>query len=148
MNSEQGVSTTYRIVLAILEAIPLPIRAFLFESILLLVWAIDAKHRRIARVNLRIAFPEMGDRGASRIIRRCYVRMGTSAAEFIHLPKMDRAYVQKHFRIEGAHHFAESKARTGLLLRAVTVSATTVAGSKEAPPLASALTDMRLPLLP
>ena len=78
-----------RLFLRILEAVPLPALAWFCESIMLLVYAVDRKHRRIARINLRIAFPEMGDVEADRIIRACYRRMGTSAAEFVHLPKMD-----------------------------------------------------------
>ena len=70
------VITTIRLA----EIIPLPIRAILFEIVMLLVWAIDVKHRKIGRINLRIAFPEMEDRKAARIIRLCYQRMGTAAA--------------------------------------------------------------------
>jgi len=75
---------------------------------MLLVWAVDRRHRRVARINLRIAFPEMGDGEAFRIIRRCYQRMGTSAAEFVHLPRMDDAYIRGHFRVEGAEHVHRS----------------------------------------
>lgn len=98
--SERG----YRALLRILERIPLALRAWIFEGLLLLVWAADRKHRRIGRINLRIAFPGMGEREASRIIRRCYMRMGTAAAEFVEIPRMDRAYVERHFRIEGLEH--------------------------------------------
>jgi len=97
-----------RIFLRVLEAVPLPALAWFCEAVMLLVCAIDRKHRRIARINLRIAFPEMGDAEADRIIRTCYRQMGTSAAEFVHLPKMDAAYVREHFRIEGAEHVRES----------------------------------------
>ena len=101
-------------VLRFFEALPLPVRASLFEAAMLAVWAADAKHRRIARINLRIAFPEMGDREASRIIRLCYVRMGTSAAEFVHIPKMDRAYIADHFVVEGTEHVRRTREELGL----------------------------------
>jgi KDO2-lipid IV(A) lauroyltransferase len=97
-----------RVFLRFLEAVPLPALALFCEAVMLLVYAIDRKHRRIARINLRIAFPDMGDVEAGRIIRACYRRMGTSAAEFVHLPKMDAAYIREHFRIEGAEHVLES----------------------------------------
>ncbi len=103
-----------RAVLRLLEAIPLRVRAALFEGIMFVVWAADAKHRRIARINLRIAFPQMGDREASRIIRLCYVRMGTAAAEFIHIPKMDRAYIAEHFSFVGADHLRRTQDELGL----------------------------------
>jgi Kdo2-lipid IVA lauroyltransferase/acyltransferase len=97
-----------RLVLRLLEAIPLAGLALFCEGVMLLVWAIDRKHRRIARINLRIAFPEMDESEARRIVRRCYQRMGTSAAEFIHIPRMDDRYIREHFRIEGAEHIRES----------------------------------------
>ncbi len=96
------------------EAMSLRVRAALFESVMLAVWAVDAKHRRIARINLRIAFPEMGDREASRIIRLCYVRMGTSAAEFLHIPKMDNAYIGEHFVVEGTDHVRRTSEELGM----------------------------------
>ncbi len=114
MKIEKPLGLRYRLPLRMLEMIPLPIRAFLFEMLLLIVWAADGKHRRIARVNLRIAFPEMDDKEATRIIRRCYVQLGTSAAEFIEIPRMDRAYVEKHFKIEGGDHLLEALAETGV----------------------------------
>ncbi len=103
-----------RFVLRLLEAVPLPWLAVFCEGVMLLVWAVDRKHRDVARVNLAIAFPEMGDEEARRIIRRCYQRMGTSAAEFIYLPKMDEGYVREHFRIEGVEHIRESMVHRGV----------------------------------
>jgi KDO2-lipid IV(A) lauroyltransferase len=97
-----------RLLLRLFEAVPLPLLAAFCETVMLAVWAVDRKHRRIGRVNLRIAFPEMGEAEAARIIRTCYVRMGTSAAEVIHIPKMDAAYVREHFRIEGAEFVRQS----------------------------------------
>lgn len=104
----------YRAVLRLLEGIPLRARAALFEALTGCLWAIDARHRRVARVNLRIAFPEMGDREAARIIRACYLRMGTSAAEFIELPRIGRAYIEKHIRIEGLEHLQTTGRERGL----------------------------------
>jgi len=97
-----------RFVLRLLEAIPISIVAFFLEGVMLIVWAADRKHRRIARINLRIAFPEMADKEAKRIIRYCYQRIGTSAAEFLRLPKMDYRYIQEHVRFEGLEHIEKS----------------------------------------
>lgn len=110
----------YRAALRLMMAVPLPIRAFLFETIMLLVWALDARHRKIGRINLQIAFPGMEDREAARIIRLCYKRMGTSAAEFVHIPKINRAYVEKHFRFEGLEHIERSRRERGLGVLAMT----------------------------
>jgi len=104
----------YRAVIRLLEGIPLRPRAALFEGLMGCLWAIDSRHRRVARVNLRIAFPEMGDREASRIIRASYLRMGTSAAEFIELPRIDRTYIDRHVRVEGLEHLRATAAQRGL----------------------------------
>ena len=110
----------FRAALRLMEAIPLPIRAALFELVMLLVWAVDGKHRKIGRINLRIAFPEMEDREAARIVRLCYARMGTAAAEFVHLPKMDGKYIEEHVRFEGVEHIRRSEQERGLGVLALT----------------------------
>lgn len=104
----------YRAALRLLEGIPLRMRAALFEALMVCYYAIDARHRRVGRVNLRIAFPEMGDREAFRILRTCYLRMGTSAAEFIELPRVDREYIERHIRIEGLEHLRATERERGL----------------------------------
>ncbi len=88
--------------------------AVLFEFLALCVWAFDRRHRRIARVNLRIAFPELGDREASRIIRRSYLRLGTSAAEFVRIPRMDRGYLEKRVRLDGAQRVVSLTEERGI----------------------------------
>ena len=110
----------YRAALRLMEAVPLRIRAAFFELVMLLVWAADGKHRKIGRINLRIAFPEMGDREAARIVRICYMRMGTAAAEFVHIPKMDGKYIEEHIRIEGIEHIRRSEREKGLGVLALT----------------------------
>jgi len=104
----------YRWAIRFLEAIPLGVRSSLFEALMAGFWAVDGRHRRVARVNLRIAFPEMDDREVSRIIRQCYIRLGTSAAEFIQLPRIDREYVRRHIRIEGVEHLRATEEQKGL----------------------------------
>jgi Kdo2-lipid IVA lauroyltransferase/acyltransferase len=104
----------FRAAVRLAEAIPLALRAWLFEAVMLCVWAADPRHRRIARTNLRIAFPEMGYREASRIIRRCYVRMGTAAAEFVHITRMDTKYIEDHVRVEGLEHLRHTRDELGI----------------------------------
>ena len=43
----------YRAAMRSIEAIPLRVRSWLFELVMLMVWSVDAKHRRIGRINLR-----------------------------------------------------------------------------------------------
>ncbi len=111
---------TYRAALRLLAMVPLRVLAVLFELAMLLVWAVDAKHRKIGRINLRIAFPEMGDGDAGRIVRICYMRMGTAAAEFVHFPKMGRKYVEEHVCVEGIEHVKRTEQELGLGALAMT----------------------------
>lgn len=103
----------YRVVLGLLARIPLRLRAGLLEAVAMLIWALDRRHRRIARLNLRIAFPEMGGRDANRIIRLGYRRTGTAVAEFVHFPRMDREYVERHVRFEGMDHLRKTREEKG-----------------------------------
>lgn len=88
--------------LRVLEAAPLAVRAAFLEAVMLGAWAAGREGRRVARINLGIAFPGLAEAEAERIVRLCYVRLGTSLAEFLHIPRMDEAYLARHFRIEGA----------------------------------------------
>jgi KDO2-lipid IV(A) lauroyltransferase len=106
--------TLIRAVLGALRRIPLPVLAAFFEAVMLVAWMADRKHRRIGRINLSIAFPEMTDREASRIVRLCFVRMGTSAAEILNIPKMDARYLSDHVRIEGAEHIRNAVSERGI----------------------------------
>jgi KDO2-lipid IV(A) lauroyltransferase len=98
----------------VLERVPTPLLAAVFESLCSLAWALDRRHRGYARINLGIAFPGIGDRDARRITHRLYRGMGTGLAELIRMPRMDREYLESHIRIEGAEHLERSRRETGL----------------------------------
>jgi KDO2-lipid IV(A) lauroyltransferase len=98
----------------VLERVPTPLLAAVFESLCSLAWALDRRHRGYARINLGIAFPGIGDRDARRITHRLYRGMGTGLAELIRMPRMDREYLESHIRIEGAEHLEKSRRETGL----------------------------------
>lgn len=95
--------------LRVLEAAPLAVRAAFLEAVMLGAWAAGREGRRVARINLGIAFPGLAEAEAERIVRLCYVRLGTSLAEFLHIPRMDEAYLAEHFRIEGAEHLTATE---------------------------------------
>jgi len=96
-----------------LEAVPLSPRAALLERAMVCFGAAYREGRRVARVNLRMAFPGIPDAEADRILRLCYTRLGTSLAEFLHIPRMDEAYLAEHFRIEGAEHLRRTEEASG-----------------------------------
>jgi KDO2-lipid IV(A) lauroyltransferase len=98
----------------VLERVPTPLLAAVFESLFSMAWAVDRRHRGYARINLGIAFPGIGDREARRITFRVYRGLGTGLAELIRMPRMDRRYLESHIRIEGAEHLEKSRRETGL----------------------------------
>jgi len=101
-------------VIRVLERVPAPLLAAAFESLCSVAWIVDRRHRRYARINLGIAFPGIADRDARRITHRLYRGMGTGLAELIRMPRMDRVYLERHIRVEGAEHLERSRRETGL----------------------------------
>jgi len=101
-------------VVRVLERVPTPLLAGALESLFSVASFVDRRHRGYARINLGIAFPGIGDRDARRIIHRMYRGMGTCLAEVIRMGRMDRNYLERHVRIEGAEHLDKSRRETGL----------------------------------
>jgi KDO2-lipid IV(A) lauroyltransferase len=101
-------------VVRVLERVPTRILAAVFESLFRLAWALDRRHRGYARTNLEIAFPGISGREARRIVLGLYRGMGTGLAELVRMPRMDRGYLERHIRIEGAEHLERSRRETGL----------------------------------
>ena len=101
-------------VIRALERVPTPLLAAFLESLGSVAWAVDRRHRGYARINLGIAYPGISDRDARRITHRLYRGMGTRIAELIRMPRMDRSYLERHVRIEGAEYLERSRRETGL----------------------------------
>ena len=55
-----------------------------------MVYCLDGYHRRIARVNLRIAFPELGAAELRRIARRSFRNTGRNLLEISRMPLLKR----------------------------------------------------------
>ncbi len=77
--------------LTCLAVLPLRVAYFTCEMIALLVYLLDAKHRRIGLINLKIAFPERDVRWHKRVLRRSFMRVGEHAAELSRLPSLTGA---------------------------------------------------------
>jgi KDO2-lipid IV(A) lauroyltransferase len=101
-------------VIRVLERVPTPLLAAAFESLCSVAWLFDRRHRGYARINLGIAFPGIAEHDARRITHRLYRGMGTGLAELIRMPRMDRVYLERHIRVEGAEHLERSRRETGL----------------------------------
>jgi KDO2-lipid IV(A) lauroyltransferase len=90
-----------RSLLCIFEKLPISVLMHTFEWLANVCWMLDAKHRKIAKINLDIAFPEMERGKKSRIIRRTYKNMARTVAEIIKIGNLDDKYLRGHVRFEG-----------------------------------------------
>jgi KDO2-lipid IV(A) lauroyltransferase len=80
----------FRLLVAGFTALPLSIGARLGAWLGELLCFVDRPHRRIALQNLALAFPEKPAAEHHRILRASCRNLGRMAAEFCHLPKLDR----------------------------------------------------------
>jgi KDO2-lipid IV(A) lauroyltransferase len=71
-----------------LAALPLAVASRLAAGIAVLVYLVDARHRRIGMRNLAIAFPERSLGARRRILRRSFANLGRMGAELAHLPRL------------------------------------------------------------
>ncbi len=79
-----------RLVLCIFRALPRPVGVRIIRFLGSFAYCLDSRHRRIAAVNLKIAFPEMTDRERSRIARRSFQNTGMNLLELSRFPSLGR----------------------------------------------------------
>lgn len=77
-----------RIVLSILQAMPLSWGYTLARGLAWLAYKIDRRHRVVADQNLQIAFPQWSATERDQAIREVYVHFCSMVIEMTHLPRM------------------------------------------------------------
>ncbi|WP_300365231.1 lipid A biosynthesis lauroyl acyltransferase [Hydrogenimonas sp.] len=84
------------------------------------VWFIDRKHRRIARVNLDLAFgDEMSDEEKERIIRRTYENLVFNLADFIRNQGISKEKLLQKVSFENSE-YVENELKAGRPIIAIT----------------------------
>jgi KDO2-lipid IV(A) lauroyltransferase len=78
----------FRAALALFAAVPRPLALRLGAALGSLFYLFDVRDRRIARFNLRLAFPARSDAERRRILRASCRNLGRVAAEFCHLGRL------------------------------------------------------------
>src|SRR5947209_1520822 len=63
------------------------------------------KFRRVAMINLRIAFPQWTDAQRRRVIRKLVRNLGWMAAEFAHFPRWTRKNIERVVVLDGHENF-------------------------------------------
>ncbi len=71
----------------------------------LAIWALDARHRRVAEENLRLAFgSELDGRQRRSLVRRTFARFGEVFWELVLFPRIARSPVEAWAEVHGLNH--------------------------------------------
>jgi Kdo2-lipid IVA lauroyltransferase/acyltransferase len=82
-----------RLFLCLFRVLPRPLGAGLIRFLANCAYYLFSRHRHIAAVNLRIAFPEMTERERNRIARRSFQNTGLNLLEVSRLPYLNRGNI-------------------------------------------------------
>ncbi len=99
-----------RLALGFLRLLPLPAARFLTHGGGKLAWRLLKRHRRIARINLGIAFPALSEKQQDRIARDSFAHLGELLVWIARLPALvipDR--LSRIVRYEGFEHYRQAK---------------------------------------
>jgi len=100
----------------LLHFLPLPLLALVGRGLGLLLYAFGRERRRVARINLRLCFPEMGDDGREALIRRHFQAFGRSLLERGLAWWASPARLRRLVRVAGAGHLDALAGRPAILL--------------------------------
>jgi len=104
-------SAGVRAVAWLVRAIPVRLRLRVAHGLGLFAWAVDARHRRVARENLAAAFPQQPAAWRRRVERDCYRHLGRLLVD-VATQKQDLAALTASTAVEGWEH-VEAAARLG-----------------------------------
>jgi KDO2-lipid IV(A) lauroyltransferase len=108
-----------RAVMGLLGALPLGLALRVGELGALLAYALDAPHRRVGMVNLKLAFPERPLRARRHILRESFLNLGRMAVELAHLPRLSDERLEDMVRFEDEAWWSEAvgwERSTGVLI--------------------------------
>lgn len=114
------LSLGQKLALRMLNLIPLGLRIRFFEVLGLLAYFLDGKHRRIAKRNLLLAFPDHQPKQISLLARKVFRNIGRVSAEFTFIPRLKQQNIDRYVSVEGLENFhrARQKGRGVLFLTA------------------------------
>ncbi|MBU0701619.1 lysophospholipid acyltransferase family protein [bacterium] len=70
----------------------------------IVAYLVDRSHRQVARENLCAVFKDKKLQEIDKIIKRVYVNLGQSLAEFFYIPWVDRRFVDRFVEIKGKEY--------------------------------------------
>jgi KDO2-lipid IV(A) lauroyltransferase len=95
----------------LLHFLPLALLAPLGQGLGMLLYALGRERRRVARINLRLCFPDLAENERERLLRRHFRAFGRSVFERGYLWWSSAERIQRIVRMEGVEHWQAVKGR-------------------------------------
>lgn len=89
----------------LLHFLPLPILAWFGNALGMILYVFATERRRVARINLRLCFPEMGEAERNKLVRRHFCAFARSIIERGLLWWSSAQRIQRLVHVEGLEHF-------------------------------------------
>ena len=99
------------VILKGLGGLPRPIARSLAAGVVRIFYSLLPGLRKIAEVNLRIAFPEWSDAQRKAVARGMLRNLGWMAAEFARFPKYSKENIEQIVSLDGHENFLEGQRR-------------------------------------
>lgn len=110
------LNTLGLLLLRLLAALPLPILAAIGNGLGLLLYAIGRERRRVARINLRLCFPDMPERQRERLVRRHFQAFARSFLERGLCWWASPARLRRLIQVRGQEHLNAEAGRPVILM--------------------------------
>ncbi len=95
----------------LLHFLPLAVLARAGQGVGMLLYWLGRERRRVARINLRLCFPELSDKEREALVRRHFRAFGRSFVEYGILWWSSKERIQRLVRIEGLEHLQAAAGR-------------------------------------
>ena len=92
-------------ILWLLHFFPYRMQAWIGNALGVLLYLISTRRRYVAKINLRLCFPEMSEAERARLVRQNFMAFARSIVERGILWWSSRERIQKLIRVEGLEHF-------------------------------------------
>ena len=97
--------------LAVLRWLPRPLARAFGAALVRLAAALQPRWRKIALINLEIAFPELSDAERRRILARAFRQWGWLLAEFARFPRHTARSIEEVIVYDGLENYLQAAAR-------------------------------------
>ena len=82
------------------SALPRFLSLFLGRGLGLFLYFIVPLRKRVALINLKVAFPEKTNYERKQILKKCYMHFGMLVSEFLRLPKLNKSNISNIIKLD------------------------------------------------